>query len=271
MGKHCIQMDVHMTALLAAISAGIVAILATIAVERMGGLLGGVFASIPTTIVPAAIGFYFAQEGFVLALLAVPYGMLVNALFLYMWRIIPPRIPIVNFGLRLTTMIASSLSVWAFFAFASILLQRIHSSLWLSGLVICTQLALGYWACTHNPPAPKGGKKVGWGTLALRGVLAGCAIGVSILLSSFGALAGIASVFPAIFLTTMVSIWISQGEAVQGGAVGPMMLGSSSVSVFALLAIVIFPVFGPFVGSIISWILAVLCTSVPSAIWLGRT
>ena len=112
------------------------------------------------------------------------------------------------------------------------------------------------------------GKKVGWGTLAMRGILAGCAIGVSILLSSFGALAGIASVFPAIFLTTMVSIWISQGEAVQGGAVGPMMLGSSSVSVFALLAIVIFPVSGPFWGSVFSWLLSVICTSVPSAIWL---
>ncbi|MAA79125.1 MAG: hypothetical protein CL916_07675 [Deltaproteobacteria bacterium] len=259
-----------MTALLAAISAGLVAILATIAVERMGGLLGGVFASIPTTIVPAAIGFYFAQDGFVSALLAVPYGMLVNALFLYMWRVLPPRISIVNFGYRLTVMIVLSLSVWAFFAFGSIFLQSIYSSLWLSGLIICVQLGLGYWACIHNPPAPKGGKKVGWGTLAMRGVLAGSAIGVSILLSSFGALAGIASVFPAIFLTTMVSVWISQGESVQGGAVGPMMLGSSSVSVFALLAIILFPIFGPFGGSVVSWVLAVLCTSVPSAIWLNR-
>lgn len=259
-----------MTALLAAIAAGLVAILATIAVERMGGLLGGIFASIPTTIVPAAIGFYFAEDGFVPALLAVPYGMLVNALFLYMWRILPPRISISNFGLRLTAMIILSLGVWALFAFASILFQSFHSSLWMSGLVICVQLALGGWACIHNPPAPKGNKKVGWGTLAMRGVLAGCAIGASILLSSFGALAGIASVFPAIFLTTMVSIWISQGEAVQGGAVGPMMLGSSSVSVFALLAILLFPMMGPFVGSVSGWLMAVLCTSVPSAIWLNR-
>lgn len=260
-----------MTAILAAIAAGVVAILATVAVERMGGLLGGVFASIPTTIVPAAIGFYFAQDGFVPALLAVPYGMLVNALFLYMWRILPARISISNFGLRLAVMIVLSLSVWAIFAFGSIFVQQYYSSLWLSGIVICIQIGLGYWACMNNPPAPKGGKKVGWGTLAMRGVLAGCAIGISILLSSFGALAGIASVFPAIFLTTMVSIWISQGEAVQGGAVGPMMLGSSSVSVFALLAIILFPILGPFVGSITGWFLSVLCTSVPSAIWLNRT
>ena len=39
-----------------------------------------------------------------------------------------------------------------------------------------------------------------------------------------------------IFLTTMVSLWLSQGEAVPSGAVGPMMLGASSVAVYALLA-----------------------------------
>ena len=43
-----------------------------------------------------------------------------------------------------------------------------------------------------------------------------------------------ASVFPAIFLTTMVSIWLSQGEAVQSGA-NLMMLGSSSVALYLCL------------------------------------
>ena len=37
--------------------------------------------------------------------------------------------------------------------------------------------------------------------------------------------AGVTAVFPAIFMTTMISLWLSQGEAVQVGAVGPMMLG----------------------------------------------
>ena len=259
-----------MTAILGAISAGLVAILATVAVERMGGVLGGVFASIPTTIVPAAIGFYVSVDGFVPALLAVPYGMLVNALFLYLWRILPPIITFSHFYSRLSMMVVLSLGGWALCAFASVLLQEVYSSIWLSSIVIVIQIFLGWWACLNNPPAPKGTKKVGWGTLAMRGVLAGTAIGISIAMSSLGALAGIASVFPAIFLTTMVSIWISQGEAVQGGAVGPMMLGSSSVSIFALLAIVFFPMFGPFVGSMFAWVFAVLCTSLPSALWLNR-
>ena len=130
------------------------------------------------------------------------------------------------------------------------------------------QILLGIWACIHNPPAPKGNRRVGWQTLVLRGILAGGAIGCAVALSHLGALAGIASVFPAIFLTTMVSVWVSQGEAVQGGAVGPMMLGSSSVSVFALLVIPFFGLFSPLLAVIIAWLLAVLITSLPSVLLL---
>jgi len=256
--------------ILASIAAGVVAVLATIAVERMGGLLGGVLASIPTTIVPAALGFYWSGEAFDEPLLAVPFGMLVNALFLYTWRIFPPRLPFLGFWQRLGSMIMISLGIWAFFALSSVWLQSFYSSFFLSILITVIQVGLGAWACTHNPPAPKGNRRVGWQTLLMRGVLAGCAIGTAVALSHLGALAGIASVFPAIFLTTMVSVWISQGEAVQGGAVGPMMLGSSSVSVFALLVIPLFGVFSPFIAVVLAWFASVFLTSVPSALWLRK-
>jgi len=45
-----------------AIFAGLVAILSTIAVERLGGTMGGVLSSIPTTIVPAAVGIWGAGD-----------------------------------------------------------------------------------------------------------------------------------------------------------------------------------------------------------------
>ena len=40
------------------IFAALVAIGATVAIERLGGRLGGVLGSIPTTIVPASLGFF---------------------------------------------------------------------------------------------------------------------------------------------------------------------------------------------------------------------
>ena len=41
-------------------------------------------------------------------------------------------------------------------------------------------------------------------------------------------MSGLASVFPAIFLTTMVALWFSQDSSVSIGAAGPMMLGGAS-------------------------------------------
>ena len=104
-------------------------------------------------------------------------------------------------------------------------------------------VGIGMWACLARVPAPPGTRKVSLAMLASRGVLAGGCIVTSIWLSGKGLplISGIASVFPAIFLTTMIALWLSQGEAVQAGAVGPLMLGSTSVAVYALLATVTLP------------------------------
>ena len=40
---------------------------------------------------------------------------------------------------------------------------------------------------------------------------------------------GIFSIFPAIFLTTMVALTLAQGVQVQAGAVGPMMLATTEL------------------------------------------
>ena len=131
----------------------------------------------------------------------------------------------------------------------------------------------GVWACFFNPPAPKGNRGVSALVLLARGMLAGLAIGTSVWMSGLGIplLAGIASVFPAIFLTTMIAVWVSQGKAVQAGAVGPMMLGSASVSVYAIAAAVLVPSINIVFGCILSWIIAVGFVSVPAWLWLrGR-
>ena len=46
--------------LLSAFFAGVVATLATVAIEKFGGRTGGVLATVPTTIIPAAIGMYLS-------------------------------------------------------------------------------------------------------------------------------------------------------------------------------------------------------------------
>lgn len=259
--------------------AGLVAIGATLAVERLGGRLGGVLASIPTTIVPAAIGMSLGTtpEGFVAAMAAVPVGMLVDAAFLWSWRVLPRRLPARSLGARLATMTVLSLGLW--FGLASVFvlgMDRLEQSgvphLAVGITALAVLVVAGIAACRGMPPAPKGTRPVGWKALLGRGLLAAVAISVSVLITRSGAplLGGVASVFPAIFLTTMVSLWLAQGEAVPVGAVGPIMLGSSSVGVFALVGATLLPRLGPLPGSLVTWVVAVCLTSVPAGVWLTR-
>ena len=70
--------------LISALLAGVVATAVTVAIEKWGGLVGGLLGTIPSTIVPAGIGMYLAggEEEVVVSMAVVPFGMLLNALFL---------------------------------------------------------------------------------------------------------------------------------------------------------------------------------------------
>jgi hypothetical protein len=130
--------------------------------------------------------------------------------------------------------------------------------------------SFGVVSCWAAPPAPAGTNAVGVSALLARGALAAMAIGGSVWLAGLGSplLAGMASVFPAIFMTTMVSLWLAQGESVPVGAVGPMILGSTSVAVFALVSVWSVPSTGILFGIGLAWVVSVGLASVPAALWL---
>lgn len=266
-------------------AAGLVAIGATVAVERLGGRLGGLLGTLPSTIVPAAAGIWMSTlehhpsgetgAAFASAMGAVPVGMWVNVLFLHTWRVGPRWLPRGALSIRLAAMVLMSLIVWSSFAFVAVwgmeLLGRSGVSMvGLGVLATMVSAAIGLWATRTPAPAPKGTRSVGPVTLLARGVLAALAIAGAVGLAGIAGplISGMASVFPAIFLTSMVSLWWSQGEAVQGGAVAPMMLGASSVSAYALLAAWTLPAFGAVWGSLMAWVAAVAVVTLPAFYWM---
>jgi len=270
-----------MTALLlSALFAALVAVLVTLAIERFGGHRGGLLGTLPSTIVPAAIGLYAASptlEAFEASLLMTPLGMFFNAVFLLCWRVLPDRLPPLPTRMRLFLCCAISLGGWATLASLGIwVMPQIHAlglDHWTAGVVVLgAGLIVGILACVKNPPGPSATTTVGPITLSARGLLAGLAIGSAIWLAEHAGphIAGLAAVFPAIFLTTMVSLWWTHGAAVGAGAVGPMMLGGTSVSGFALCAAALIPVLGPALGSIAAWVIAVVSITVPSWWWMSR-
>ena len=102
--------------------------------------------------------------------------------------------------------------------------------------------------------------------------MAATAIGIAVGLSGLGfpTLAGLASVFPAIFLTSMVALWLAQGPTVPQGAAGPMMLGGASVAVYANVAMWSLPAYGSVVGSAMAWVASVVGWSLPAFMVLRK-
>ena len=263
-----------------ALFAACIAVGITVVIEQLGGKKGGLIGTLPSTIVPAVWGFMNRapdMDSFQTAALSAPFGMWLNLVFLYAWRFLPKKLPSSWGTSRLLIIVAASLGIWLVLAF--VLVSVLHSlSISKSKLMVlsmgCTGVMaiMGIVACRSLTSAPKGKNKVGPLILVSRGLLAGGSIGLAVWLSGMGGpvAAGMASVFPAIYLTTMVSLFVSQGENVQAGAVGPMMLGSTSIAVFAIVSAFALPTWGTLWGALLAWIIAVTFTSVPAWIWLNR-
>tara|TARA_B100001996_G_C18618915_1_gene576869 strand:- start:358 stop:1209 length:852 start_codon:yes stop_codon:yes gene_type:complete len=267
------------TAILAAIMAGVVATTVTVLIEKYGGVVGGILGTIPTTIIPAAIG--MGSEGgndsLIISLSIVPAGMLINAIFLSTWAILPNKLPSKwSSNRKLIFTIMSSLIIWtcsgiiAIYA-VDIAIENNFSAYQIAIIGFLMVGFLGAIMCWNLRPAPKGENLVSKIVLISRGLVAATAIGIAVIISGLGMplIAGLASVFPAIFLTSMIALWIAQGPSVPLGAAGPMMMGGASVAAYSIIAMWSMIEYGLFIGSVIAWFGSIVLWSVPSFVYVN--
>ncbi|PRP83866.1 hypothetical protein PROFUN_08897 [Planoprotostelium fungivorum] len=259
---------------LSGISSALAAIFSAVVVERLGGTIGGVLATIPTTIIPASLTIYYQtknMETFTDAMFTVASGMLLNTAYLYYWKIVPNWIPSsLSSKKRLSIVAPTSLLFWTATALLYVLSTRWLQShgidiKWIGSTSLAITIIFGLIVVTLQPaPAPSGKKKTHWVLLIARGVTAATAVMCASLLATVSGLAaGMASVFPAIYSTTMITVWFVQGESVTNGAVGPMMLGGVSVTSFALNMTWLIPLLGPALAALVAFCLSVVVVSIP--------
>ncbi|KAI9187792.1 hypothetical protein H9P43_002183 [Blastocladiella emersonii ATCC 22665] len=292
--------------------AGVVCTLVTVVIEKFGGVVGGILGSMPTTIIPAALGFYYTFIGlgsadgttptqagvseFQRSMISSVPGMLLNALYLLAWRYIPTyvraRYPSLSLLQLLAVVFTAAILIWLALAVALVVALRelaaniiipvdgapvssaispaMTTAFAIGFATLGLQIVAGVVAGWTPPPAPKSTAKVPPGVLVLRGVAAALAIGAAIVIGKTSSWAGgLASVFPVIFTSSIVAVWLSSGEAVSSGAIGPLMLGSASVSVFSLVAAILVGAdlgFGIVIA--IAWVASVVGITVPSFLYL---
>ena len=279
--KPSVMINIFLNAAVSGLLAGIVATIVSVLVEKLGGIVGGVLASMPSTILAASIGMYLditsqydleddagwqqAYDSFEAAMFSSPVGCFVTALLVMSWQVIARWLRIASPVRKVVAMLLISVVFWLLLATAlttlMIHLDAIGVSRRITGSVIlCLHFGIGLAVVlTRYNPAPGGAKKPTWWILLLRGLAAAIAIFVSVLLAKFGGpyVGGVASMFPAIFLTTMVSLWILQGEKVVLGAASSMTLGLLSVPLYALLCSVTFFRLGLAFGVLVALVVSV--------------
>ena len=201
-------------------------------IETFGGATGGIIASFPTTII-LEDSTQPLQTRFDSTMASIIGMFCTNILFMPTWKYLPPYFPKQwSNGISVTVMTLVSLVIWFVSVVVVTLFQQWLSSFGVTMFVFCFALLLftvccGVALCWRLPPTPAGKNKVKWYVHLARGFVASLAIFASGVLSQSGSgvAAGAVSTFPAMFITTMVSVSLAQGADVSTGAIGPLLLG----------------------------------------------
>ena len=276
---------VIITSIVSAIAAGSASVAATMFIEKMGGSFGGVIASSPSTIVIFGVGtaVTFANQVDIVTILYMSaVGLFGDALFLWLWRILPPTPFVRGVGGRVAQaalMTAITLGFWIAFAVAMIfaiqpLLAHGVPSRAIGAFFWGLNVLLGLYTILfcYTPPLA-GTHKAPFIAYASRFLLGAVCIGAAVSISSINIVAGgVGSMFPNTFLVSMLTLCLSHGHALPHSAIGPLILGSVSSPVFAAVMAELLPIMqtashshvgGIAVSALVAEIVAILGISLP--------
>ena len=227
----------------------IVVIVITVAAERYGTKAGGIIGTLPSTMVVAFIliainnGIGVATD----AVAVVPAEMGINIVFLLIAALLSRR--------SLPLAIAAALSVWAMLSSVILFIDLkgiILSLLIYAMLMIPSFLFLEFFKKTRSSRRVK--IKYTPSKILIRGLLAGAVVATAVSLANIGAaLSGIFSVFPAIFLSTMVIFVMEHGPDFAGAMAKSMIFGTPTIVAYATSIYFLYPSIGIAWGTIASY------------------
>jgi len=226
-----------------------VVIVITVAAERYGTKAGGIIGTLPSTMVVAFIliainnGIDVASN----AVAVVPAEMGINIMFLLMTAMLSRR--------SLSLAIVVALSVWAMLSSVLLLIELKNILL---SLLIYVMFMIPSFLFLEFFKKTKSSKRVEihytLSKILVRGALAGTVVAIAVSLASIGAaLSGIFSVFPAIFLSTMVIFVMEHGSDFAVAMAKSMTFGTPTIVAYATSIYFLYPFIGVACGTIISY------------------
>jgi uncharacterized membrane protein (GlpM family) len=234
----------------------LVVILVTIIAEKYGTKTGGVIGTLPSTIIIAFLfiavdkGVWFVSESVVV----VPAEMGINLIFLLIFALLSKRkIPIALAGSLLTWTV---LTIFIYYTNVTSIILSLAVFLF---CFLFTFLTLD----KKKKIISQNTRKIHYTPLKLlgRSLIAGIVIAIAVTFSNVGTiLSGIFSVFPAIFLSTMLISLREHGPRFTGAMAKGMIYGSPSVVIYAVGIYFFYPLVGILIGTISAFVIALVVT-----------
>jgi hypothetical protein len=222
---------------------------ATVVTERLGTKVGGVVTSLPSTLI-IALYFIAVEEGPAFSAQAaavIPAELGVNVLFVAIF--------VATSRHGLGPALGAAFFGWFWLSLGVYLLDVRSLPLSLLIFAVCVLVASA-WLKAKRDYRAQAGRKIKYtpAELAFRGLFAGLMIAISVFLASFAGpvIGGIMSVFPAIFTSTMVILYLRQGEDFTGATGRTMIIGVTNTAAFTVMCFFWLPLFGAMWGILLS-------------------
>jgi uncharacterized membrane protein (GlpM family) len=238
------------------IISALVVIFITIIAEKYGTKTGGVLGTLPSTIIIAFLfialdkGTQFAVQ----SVSVVPAEMGINLIFLLTFTLLSEK--------KLPTALIGSLLTWTA---CTVLLYYINPNSILLSLgfyLLCFTVTFLYLD-QKKKITSHGTLKVRYTPLKLlsRSLIAGTVIAIAVTFSNLGTtISGIFSVFPAIFLSTMLISLREHGPMFTNAMAKGMIYGSPSVVSYSIAIHYLYPSIGILLGTLGAFFLATTVT-----------
>jgi len=228
---------------------------ATLLAERLGSKIGGLFTNLPSNILISMIFVAIVNDiNFVVDTVpAVPVGMGIDTIFLFAFIIL----------LRYGVSIAAAVSLLVWFLLALLATTANFDNLWINTILYFAVTFIAFMLLEKVikiPSVPKSDKKYSTIQIIIRMIFAGVVVASVIVISKFFSpyVVGIFSTFPAVLLSSMVILALNQNTKFAQATGKIMVLSSTNIVVYSIAVYFTFPLFGLVIGTIISFVIAVV-------------
>lgn len=228
---------------------------ATILGERLGTKVGGLIGTLPHLVIIALyfIGRTQSADVAAQATVSIPVTMAVNVLFLFIFYKMAQR--------NRYTAPVGAMALWTLMVLPLVMFEFENLLLSMVSYIVVIPIVYLLFEKVSDLPSRKVPKmRYTTRILAGRGVLAGGVIAFAVIAAEYGGpiLGGIFSVFPALFLSTVLIYTFEHDADYAGTMAKTMSIGGTSVVVYALAGFFLFPIYGMELGSLLGFLAAVL-------------